>query len=139
MLTDTDATGHSTHHAWDPADRLLSTTDPAGRMTTRIYDRHGRPTDSYGPALASCFNTTTRLPNGTCTNPPVPHQHTDYDTNIAGLAATYWDNTGLRNAPVVHHTGVGTGAVDAVSVDTTGRIEGRLGQHRTTRQRCHRR
>lgn len=54
-LTGTDATGRATASTWSPTDQPLSATDAAGRRSTTLYDDAGRPTDTYGPAPASCF------------------------------------------------------------------------------------
>jgi RHS repeat-associated protein len=104
LVTDTDATNRSATATWDVADTPLSSTDPAGRATQTIYDRNRRPVDTYGPAPASCFDVTTRLPNGSCAASTITHTHTDYDTGITGLGVTYWNNVKLQGAPKVHGT-----------------------------------
>lgn len=104
-VSDTDATGKVSTATWDPAAPLVwSSTDPAGRTTTYLYDRAHRPTDVYGPAPGSCFGSD-RRPNGTCA--PMPHTATTYD-NIAGLGAVYWNNTAFAGAPAAFATGVGS-------------------------------
>gem|GEM_PF-1400120 len=114
-VTDTDATGHSGSALFDLGYRPLSGTDPAGRLSTTIYDGDatraqptGRATESFGPAPASCFGTD-RKSNGTCTIPaPVPHTATTYDTDaagttpLAGLAAVYWANPARTGSPKTH-------------------------------------
>ncbi|MBW3616043.1 MAG: hypothetical protein KY439_12165, partial [Actinobacteria bacterium] len=105
VLTDTDATARATATEWSPKDELLSSTDPAGRKTTTLYDATGLPTDSFGPAPASCFGAD-RRPNGSCTNPPVAHTQSFYDEGIRGLNAAYWANADLAGPPKVHATGV---------------------------------
>lgn len=114
MVTDTDATNKTTSFVWDEADRQLARTDPANRRTTTVYDVEGggAPTDSYGPAPASCFGGDHR-PNGSCSG--VPHTTTVYDGGIAGLAARYWSNADFAGPPTLHRTGVGdaTGALVA--------------------------
>jgi RHS repeat-associated protein len=112
ILTDTDATGHTTTTAWDSKERPIATTDPAGLKTTTVYDQNGQATDVYGPAPASCF--TGQLPNGSCTSPAVPHATTAYDEGIQGLAGTYWKTIDQSGAPARHSTGVGdpTGALN---------------------------
>jgi RHS repeat-associated protein len=107
-----DATGVTTSSTWDSADRPLTRTDPAGRVTTLTYDRAGRLEHTYGPSL-----------------PSVPlasraHTQTSYDGGINGLAATFWDNDRLAGAPRLHKTvtnlsapgptGWGTGAADPI-------------------------
>jgi RHS repeat-associated protein len=113
LTTDTDATNLTTTQVWDSSDHLLSTTDPAGRETTHFYDASSRETDAYGPAPASCFNSS-YMPNGTCTSPPPAHTTTAYDVGIVGLGAAYWTNVNLAGSPKVHGTGVGdiTGSLD---------------------------
>jgi RHS repeat-associated protein len=123
--TERDATLRVSTVTWDPGDRVTSSTDPAGRRTTTIYDAQQRPTDTYGPAPGSCF--TGQTPNQACTGTPMPHSRTAYDEGINGLAATYWPNRLLQQAPGVHSTGVGRGAVGAVSVDATGALSANWG------------
>ncbi len=119
-IEDTDATAKTANAAWegDPAagavpDRQLSATDPAGRMTTYLYDAAGRRTDTFGPTPVSCFDAN-RRPTTTCA-PTTPHTATTYDGAINGLAGTYWPTADLANAPRVHRTAVGNpaGAMDA--------------------------
>jgi RHS repeat-associated protein len=120
LLTDTDATGVTRQATWDAGDRQLSATDPAGRVTNTIYDPTTKlRTDAYGPAVASCF--TGQVPTAACQN-TVAHSHTNYDEGVNGLAAVYFPNLLLKGAPKVHSTGVGRGAVNPVSVDTTGAL-----------------
>ncbi|MFI9382107.1 PA14 domain-containing protein [Kutzneria sp. NPDC052558] len=101
-LSATDSAGRATSQEWSPKDLSLSTTDAAGRRSTTVYDYADRPTDSYGPAPASCF--TGQIPNGTCA---MSHGHNTYDDGIAGLSAAYFDNQDLSGAPKVYATGVG--------------------------------
>ena len=56
-LRSTSATGQQSSGTWDGAGRDLptSSTDPAGRRTTTVYDWADRATDTYGPAPAACF------------------------------------------------------------------------------------
>jgi RHS repeat-associated protein len=127
-LSDTDATNKTGSATWDGnptlgpvPDRQLSATDPAGRMTTTIYDVEGRPTDIYGPAPASCFGSD-RRPTASCPGLAngVAHTANVYDTDasdvpIPGLAAAYWNNPTMAGAPTRRITGVGsaTGALQA--------------------------
>lgn len=108
-LQTTDAAGVTTSAVWAPDDSLEYSTDGAGRTTTTLRDAYGRTTDVYGPAPSSCFDLvstspTFKQPNGTCTNPAPPHSSTAYDEGITGLSATYWNNTDLAGASVVHGT-----------------------------------
>jgi RHS repeat-associated protein len=113
LIDDVDAAGHHTTTSWDVAtDLVLSKTDPAGRVSTNVYDKRRRLTHSYGPAPAACINSSTRAPQS-CTISGYPDfavsdSETRYDENIAGLAATYWDNATLASSPRLHQTGVGT-------------------------------
>ena len=118
---------------WLNADLLRSAT-ATGRTTIYTYDTHGWLTDTYGPAPASCFTAqvaetpttppavppppTPQTPNGTCTNPPVPHTHTDFDTSLnvdgsqapmTGLGAAYWKSADLSGQPVGQETVVKSG------------------------------
>jgi RHS repeat-associated protein len=101
LLSTTDATGHTSSQTWSVKDQLLTSTDPAGRTSTTVYDYADRPTDTYGPAPASCF--TGQLPTTACAN-TVPHQHTSYDEGLPGLSMALYDNTGLTGTPKVYAT-----------------------------------
>lgn len=105
--------GTATTTTWNSKDQVTSVTNAAGIRTTTIYDWADRPTDTYGPADSSCFNSS-NLPNGTCT-PTVPHSLTAYDENIRGLAVAYYANRHLAGIPTWHGTGLGAtdGTVDA--------------------------
>jgi RHS repeat-associated protein len=70
-----------------------------------VYDYADRPTDGYGPAPVSCF--TGQQPTSACAS-TVPQTHTNYDENLNGLSAAYYDNVALAGAPKVYATGVGT-------------------------------
>ncbi len=98
---------------WDAEDRLISTTDPAGRKSTTLYDAQGRPTDEYGPAPAAWFGADRRPLAGFLTQ--VPHSQTGYDEGINSLGATYWTNSELIGSPKCYETGVGhlTGSLSA--------------------------
>lgn len=93
MLTDTDATGRTTHYEWAEDDKPLSRTDPAGRKSTTVYDDRGNPVETFGPAPANCFGPDRRpvtpAPSG-CEK--VPTTRTGYDEGMTGLAATWWTN-----------------------------------------------
>jgi RHS repeat-associated protein len=114
VAADRNTAGLATTATWDSGDRQLTSIDPAGLETTTVYDPEHRPTDQYGPAPSSCF--TGNTPNGTCTNPAVPHATTAYDEGIQGLAAAYWAGTMIpTGSPNSHGTGVqdSSGAVNA--------------------------
>ena len=104
-LSTTDSAGRVSSQEWSPKDLPLSTTDPAGRKITTVYDYADRPVDSYGPAPASCF--TGQLPSGTCSG-GMAHGHNGYDEGINGLAASWYDNDQLSGAPKAYTTGLGT-------------------------------
>ncbi|MEV4049798.1 PA14 domain-containing protein [Amycolatopsis sp. NPDC049688] len=104
-LTTTDSAGRVSTQEWGPKDLPLSTTDPAGRKATTVYDYADRPIDSYGPAPASCF--TGQLPSGTCSG-GMAHGHNAYDEGINGLAVSWYDNDKLSGAPKAYTTGLGT-------------------------------
>ena len=110
VTSDTDPTGRSTAIVWDNPDQPLVSVDPAGMYTSNRYDTEGRLTDTYGPAPSTCFTTANPIvPNGTCTNPPVPHTHKGYDEGITGLAGAYYPNATLSGSPVFHDTSFGGG------------------------------
>ncbi|MGK2855209.1 MAG: PA14 domain-containing protein, partial [Microbacteriaceae bacterium] len=99
-----DGTQKTSTQEWDAPDRLLASTDVAGRKQTTLYDTVGRVTDTFGSAPASCFGAD-RRPTSIC--PTVPSTHTDYDQGIQSLAATYWPNTTMTGPAKIHGTGVG--------------------------------
>lgn len=129
---------------WHPtADIMLEQRDH-GRITSYIYDRHYWPTDTYGPAIASCFDGTQQtstapyrgpLPTAGCTA-TVPHTHTDHDTTLGaggtqtamiGLAQSSWPNTTFAGRPASLQTfnpgsnfarAWGSGAPPGISSDT---------------------
>ncbi|MDX8033271.1 PA14 domain-containing protein [Lentzea sp. BCCO 10_0856] len=121
VITSTDAAGRTTSQEWSPKDLPLSTTDPAGRKSTTVYDYADRAIDSYGPAPASCF--TGQLPNGTCA---MSHGHNGYDEGMQGLSAAIYDNATLTGSPKVHQTGLGTadGTVRSDWTDTASPAPG---------------
>ncbi|MGH9286241.1 MAG: PA14 domain-containing protein, partial [Acidimicrobiales bacterium] len=104
---DANAAGEQTGYVWDPAERLVKATDPAGRVSTTVYDHAGRPTDTFGPGAAGEFGADNRSASA-------PHASTAYDEGIAGLAATYWPNISLSGPPIGVGTGVGnpSGSLD---------------------------
>ncbi|WP_442875926.1 PA14 domain-containing protein [Amycolatopsis sp. NBC_01488] len=104
-LSTTDATGRTTSETWNVKDQELTSTDTANRVSTTVYDYADRPTDSYGPAPASCF--AGQLPTAACAG-TVGHSHTGYDEGINGLSASWYDNLTLTGAPKAYTTGIGT-------------------------------
>ena len=106
-LTTRTASNPEARSTWDGAgkDLPVTSTDPAGRMSTTVYDWADRVTDTFGPAPAACFDTTTGKPvsyTGDCAN--IPHSHTGYDTDMtgtrtAGLSLDQFDNPDLTGQP----------------------------------------
>lgn len=106
----------STSTTWDSvADRVLMSVADR-QVTSMVYNNRDQLTDTYGPANDGCFNLVTRLPNGACTNPPVPHTSTEYDTvlnangtssSMTGLAVTVFPNVAFTGKPSNVATGVG--------------------------------
>ena len=106
-LTDTDATAHTTTTTWnDAADAPASVKDPAGMETTTIYDAAFRPTDTYGPAPYTWFDSGTLLPVSGHTA-DVADATTEYDGGIPGLGVAYYNTADLSGATAAHDTGVG--------------------------------
>ncbi|MBY8863557.1 hypothetical protein K7711_44310 [Nocardia sp. CA2R105] len=104
-LTSTDADGVTNSTEWTPKDKVSATVDGAGRRATVVYDYADRPTDSYGPAPASCFNGQT--PTAQCAG-TMPYTHVGYDEGLTGLSAALYSNPVLSGIPAVWQTGVGT-------------------------------
>jgi RHS repeat-associated protein len=110
-----------TETRWDStSDRpVVSITN--GQASTSIFNHRGELVTSYGPANAACLDLTTtsptyRLPNGTCTSPPVSRTETEYDTVLTGgggsipmtnLGYSFWPNTTLAGKPNGKTTGLG--------------------------------
>lgn len=105
----TSALGLTSTQEWDPAkDLVLSSTDPQGRKMTTLYQpQTDRPTDTYGPAPASCF-TVDRVPTSACAA-TTGHTSTQYDTGLKGLSAAYYDETTkLDGQPDAYALGINT-------------------------------
>ncbi|RLK60779.1 RHS repeat-associated protein [Actinokineospora cianjurensis] len=111
VLSTTDANGKVSSQTWNVKDLKLTSTDSAGRVSTTVYDAQDRPIDNYGPAPASCF--TGQLPTVACAS-TVPRTSTGYDENINGLSVSWYDNNTLSGAPKVYTTGFG---------DPTGKLQ----------------
>jgi RHS repeat-associated protein len=105
VTQETAPDGTSQTFEWGEGDLQLSTTDPAGRKSTTIYDAELRPTDTYGPAPASWFGADRRPLAANAAQTPT--EQTSYDEGISSLAATYWANATLSGTPKCHDTGVG--------------------------------
>ncbi len=111
----TSASGLTSVRTWSDKDQLLSSTDPSGLESTRIYDpQSDRLTDSYGPAPASCFGSD-RKPLSSCSITPA-HSSTNYDQGLVGLNVAYYNNPALSGAPTSFSlglSGVSDGSVNA--------------------------
>jgi RHS repeat-associated protein len=109
-ITAWDRTGLESQTIWDGPDRVLATRTQIGNgslsylYSSTIYDSQGRPTDSYGPAPESYFNTTTRLPNP-ANAADVPRTSTEYDAGMNGFNVAYWNNPTMTGKPVSHQHG----------------------------------
>jgi len=114
-LTSTTALGVTATNTWSDKDQLLSTIDSVGHETTTIYDpRTDQPTDTYGPAPSSCFNSA-RTPQPCSMSVAVAHSKSGYDEISdprVGLWATYFNNTTVSGTPVKSSLGVLGGAAD---------------------------
>ncbi|MFD6105251.1 PA14 domain-containing protein, partial [Nocardia salmonicida] len=104
-LTSTNAVGDVTRSEWNAKDKLTASVDTANRRSTLLYDHADRPTDTFGPAPASCF--TGQLPTGECAE-SMPHLRKGYDQGLYGLETAVFDNPFLAGVPKLWSTGVGT-------------------------------
>lgn len=116
QLTSATPSGLVTTQLWNNHDNLLAALTPQGQESTTVYDSQDRPTDSYGPAPASCYPTgsltTVGAQNagtGTCTalGTPVGHSSTTYDGGLAGLHTAWYGNATLSGAPALYTVGIG--------------------------------
>ena len=106
QLTSTSPSGLTSSQVWNNKDMQLSSTDAQGRTSTTIYNAQDRPTDSYGPAPASCFGSD-RKPLASCAITPA-HSSTTYDQGLKGLNAVWYDNERFAGAPKAYTLGNGT-------------------------------
>jgi len=112
-LTRTSAMGATASQTWSAKEVVLSSTDSTGKVTNSVYDSQDRRTDTYGPAVASCFDNN-RLPVSGCAVAPA-HVSTSYDQGLQGLHYAYYPNPALSGAPTAFSfglPGVTSGAVD---------------------------
>ena len=115
QLADTTSTNLTATQVWNDKDQILSATDPAGRMTTTVYDSRDRATDTYGPAPAACFGAD-RKPVSSC--PVIPaHTSTGYDEGMQGLNVAYYPNDRLAGTPSTFALGLGGTSGGALSRD----------------------
>lgn len=110
QLADTTATGLTSTQTWSANDLVQSSTDPAGRKSTTIYDDQDRAWQTFGSAPAACFDAAgfpvSGIPTPDC--PTVPaHTTTSYDGGMHGLAASYYPNTTLSGPPKTFTLGIG--------------------------------
>lgn len=122
-LTDQSASGLTAHTEWNTRDQVLSSTDPWGVKSTTLYDGRNRPTDTYGPAPADCYDPD-RTPTTVC-DATTPHSSTRYDEGLQSLRAEYYANQTLTGIPVAYGLGIGGtgGAIDknwSTNAPTTG-------------------
>lgn len=117
QLTATSAMGVTASQVWNAKDMVLSSTDGTGKMTTSIYDSQDRRTDSYGPAVPSCFDAN-RVPVAGCAVVPA-HASTGYDQGLLGLHAAYYSNPSLSGAPATFSFGLPGVTGGAVNKDFT--------------------
>lgn len=101
----TSATGLTASQEWNNRDQKTAATNAQGLRTTTLYDTRDRPTDSYGPADASCFEAS-GLPKSTCAIKPA-HTRTAYDEGMQGLAVSYFDNSQLAGVPALYDLDIG--------------------------------
>jgi RHS repeat-associated protein len=105
QLSSRSAVGLVSASNWSKKDQLLSSTDAAGRMSTTIFDPDtDRVTDTFGPAPASCFDPTTRLPLTSC--PMASRETTKYDEGMVGLNTTWFANSSLAGSPAAFSLGL---------------------------------
>lgn len=121
----TSALGLTSSQVWGAKDLLLSATDAQGLMKTTIYDAFtDLPTDSYGPAPASCFGGDRRpLPSCPIT---VARSSTAYDQGMQGLQVTYFETNNLSGRPKDFSLGLvgGTGSLGSRDWGTGSPISG---------------
>ncbi|MGY4644221.1 PA14 domain-containing protein [Cellulomonas sp. URHB0016] len=111
QLTDSSPSGLRSSQVWDPAkDLVLSSSDPAGRTTTTIYDNRDRAVESYGAAPATCFGSD-RTPNTACAA-STAHTSTRYDEGLTGLNVAYYTGPRLAGQPKAIALGLGGGSLD---------------------------
>ena len=113
----TSASGLTSTQEWHSfKDYTLYTTNAQGLRSTTVYDEQDRPTDSYGPAPASCFSGS--VPKAPLTSEcpsAIAHTSTAYDkqadgtTDLRGLNVAYFANGSLAGRPKAFSLGF-TGA-----------------------------
>jgi len=112
-------------YGWDTnsaSDRLLWS-KASNQITRNVYSDEGWVTDSYGPANAACFDAVTKMPNGSCTAPAVPHSSTVRDGGLSGLAVTVWPTNNFSGPPSNMTTGLTGSAALSYSWALSGPAE----------------
>ncbi|MGV8973486.1 MAG: PA14 domain-containing protein [Rhodoglobus sp.] len=122
QLSDTSPTGLTATQKWSAKDQILSSTDPAGRTTTTIYDSRNRPFEVFGPAPTACFDQVARTPLATCPVKP-GDSRTAFDTYpdgvaMNGLNVVYYPNPRLSASPA-DATPAGAAPVYSLGLDAT--------------------
>jgi large repetitive protein len=125
QLSTESAMGYKATQVWGAKDQILLSTNVDTQLSTStIYDPQDRATDVYGPAPTSCFGSTGGVPSGTCAILPA-HSHTDFDYDMTGLNAVYYNNFGLSGTPSAFGMEFGSSGIaadwnDAVPVTGIG-------------------
>ncbi len=110
-----------TETRWDTVNDRPLVNISNGQASTSFYNHRGELVTTYGPANQSCFDLTTtsptyRLPNGSCTTPPVAMASYEYDTLLnangssspfTNLGVSLWPNAYMAGKPNVKTTGFG--------------------------------
>ncbi|MEB0286868.1 PA14 domain-containing protein [Cryobacterium sp. 10I1] len=117
-LTDTSPAGLTSTAKWNSKDQILSTTDPVGVTSTTLYDSLNRPTDTYGPAPATCFGSDFKPVAGCAITPG--HSATKYDEGMNGLSAAWYDNATLTGMPKALTLGISTVTDGMIDKDWAG-------------------
>ncbi len=108
--TSVTASGLTSTTTWNNHDNPLTSINPAGIESSNVYDAEDRVTDSYGPAVSSCF--AGGATPSACAAGTVAHSSTSYDTDtsgvkLKGLNVAYYGNSTATGAPVAYSLGVG--------------------------------
>lgn len=120
QTSSTSPLGVSATQRWHPTkDLVLTASTSTGLMSTTVYDAAtDRPTDTYGPAPAACFQASGHpvahpVSASGCGIVPA-HTSTLYDEAMQGLQAAFYGNRTLSGKPALVGLGIGgsSGAVD---------------------------
>lgn len=116
-----EPSGYARRVGFDAQGRLLSDYDPRARRTARTWTIADQPATENSPAGTKRWSyDRSGRQAGTVTSETGSTSHR-YDEAMAGLAATYWNNTAMAGKPFARRLGIGQ-AGGAVSADwgTTG-------------------